>query len=268
MVPPDERDVDVEAAAASALGAQIGDHVRLCQRTFELISAVLKALPERRAVDTPLAWRVGVGLLIKISNDLRAVALLAARGYPVQAATVASSLYESAVTLAYIGRDDTLAKAWARHGTQDPLNSFKGVWSMTQAAVRGLNVPDADARAEALYRTYTQLCWAKHGNSAFLLNQSYTRVGPHVEGSNGPNTSEPAVNAATFALEHAVGLTFLAGAVFVPHHVPPEARPSLVAELRAIDMGLAQLRERSRARWGDEDPFPGQWRTVKKPKGQ
>ena len=87
----------------SALAPDLGDHLRLCQRTFELISSVLKTLPERRAVDTPLAWRVGVGLLIKISNDLRTVALLAARGYPVQAATVASSLYESAVTVAYIG---------------------------------------------------------------------------------------------------------------------------------------------------------------------
>src|SRR5688572_13578158 len=183
MVPPDEEDQDVEAAAASALAPQIGNHVRLCQRTFELISAVLEALPERKAVDTALAWRVGVGLLIKTSNDLRTVALLAARGYPVQAATVASSLYESAVTVAYIGQDDALAKEWVRHGQDDPLTSFRGVWPMTQAAVANLGLPDAGTRAEVLYRTYTQLCWAKHGNSAFLLNQSYTRVGSDVEGS-------------------------------------------------------------------------------------
>ena len=250
----------------SALGPHLGDHLRLSQRGFELVSTVLQVLPERKAVDTPLALKVGVGMLIKISNDLRAVALLAARGYPVQAATVASSLYESAVTVAYIARDDTLARAWMRHGTQDPLNSFKGVWPMTQAAVAGLHLPDAPAGAEALFKTYTQLCWAKHANSAFLLNQSYTRVGPDIEGSNGPNTSESAVRAATFALEHAVGLTFVAAAVFVPQHVPLQARPPLVAELRAIDTALLGLRARSRTRWGDDDPFPGRWRTVKKPK--
>jgi hypothetical protein len=85
---------------------------------------------------------------------------------------------------------------------------------------------------------------------------------------NGPNTSESTVRAATFALEHAVGLTFLAGAVFVQHHGPADARPVLLVELSGIDTALAGLRTRSRARWGDEDPFPGRWRTVKKPKAQ
>jgi hypothetical protein len=108
----------------------------------------------------------------------------------VQAATLVSSLFESAVTVAYIGGKETLAKDWIRRGTKDPLKSFRGVWEMTQAAVAGLGLPDTDTKAETLYKAYTQLCWAKHGSSAFLLHQSYTPMGADIEARNGPNTSD------------------------------------------------------------------------------
>ena len=264
--PPDDQDRDVEADAASALAPHLGDHLRLCQRSFEFISRVLRALPERRLIDTPLACRVGVGLLIKISNDLRTASLLASRGYPVQAATVVSSLYESAVTVAYIRHDEALADDWMQHGTENPLTAFRGIWLMTQAAVAGLALPNSDAMTERLFKTYTQLCWAKHSNSAFLLEQSYTRVGQDLVGGNGPSISEEAVRAGTFALEHGVALVFVAGAVFTQHHIPPEDRSPLVTELNAIGAERERLSGLSHARWGDEDPFPGRWRTVKKPK--
>jgi hypothetical protein len=57
----DDQGRDVEAEAASILGPHLGDHLRLCSRSFELISGVLRALPERRSIDTPVAWKVTSG---------------------------------------------------------------------------------------------------------------------------------------------------------------------------------------------------------------
>ncbi|PYM18033.1 MAG: hypothetical protein DMD78_28790 [Candidatus Rokuibacteriota bacterium] len=227
-------DRDVEAAAAAVIGPKLAGHLQLCERSFLVMSKALMALPERTIKDTPQACRVCAGLLIKISNDLRTVALLALRGYPVQAATLTSSLYESAVTIGYIADDNALAEAWIAHGGQDPLKPFRGVWEMTKQAVTRLSLPDSEVQTETLYRHYTQLCWAKHGNSAFLLDQTFQRIAGGVEGSNGPSTSDAALRASSFALEQAVRLVFLACAVFVQHHVPRSAQPPLVAEVNTI----------------------------------
>ena len=128
-----------------------------------------------------------------------------------------------------------------RHGAQDPLTSFKGVWPMTQEPVARLGVPAASTRAEVLYRTYTQLCWAKHG-PPFTRSQSYTQVGPDIEGNETEHLDcGDSRGARLRPRARRRGSTFVAGAVFAQHHVPGDARPALLAELRAIDAGPALL---------------------------
>ena len=53
---------------------------------------------------------------------LRCAALLAHRGYVVQACRLVASMYEVAFTLAFIGSDDGLAQEWVDH--DHPTRSF------------------------------------------------------------------------------------------------------------------------------------------------
>lgn len=262
MSAPDDSLAAAEQTAVAALATDLKDHARLAVRASNLITGVLASLPDAPFNAVPQSCKVCAGLLIKIANDLRTAALLAGRGYPVQAATIASSLYESAVTVAFIGTDDALAEAWITHGTSKPLENFKPVWKMTEAAVARTG-QGADV-VERLFRIYTQLCWAKHGSSLFLIHQSYTRVGSDYIASNGPNTSDPALRAAFFGLEQAVALVFLATGAFIEDHVPERTREALGREWAEVGRERAELAARSHARWPRGDPFPGQWRTAKR----
>ena len=86
-----------ELHAMNTLHPQLRDHARLTEEAFNLIGEVLGWIPETHLDDVSQSRKVLTALLVRLSNDLRAVALLAMRGYPVQAAGVVASMYEVAV---------------------------------------------------------------------------------------------------------------------------------------------------------------------------
>lgn len=104
---------------------------------------------------------------------------------------------------------------------------------------------------------------AKHAHPGFLLHHAFHRVGEELFIVNGPNTSDAALRAATFALEQAAGLAYIALARFIDNHAPENERASLHAKVNEMGRVRAELRASSILRWPGGDPFPGQWRRVK-----
>jgi hypothetical protein len=105
-------------------------------------------------------------------------------------------------------------------------------------------------------KTYAQLCWAKHSNpvvmgfrpSAEWSTKGVVRVGT--------DTSERAVNAIWFALQHSARLGMLALHVLQEsHYACPDAQ-NRFAECQSL---YQQLDSKAKARWGTNDPFKGSW---------
>lgn len=249
-----------ERQAKERLNVELDAHLTLTEGAFNLICETLAQIPERPLAEVPQPRKVATALLARVSNDLRTASLLALLGYPTQALEVVAWLYEAAFTIAYIRADEDLAQRWIDHA--DPTQFFASVATMTREGLAKLRVPDAEQKANTAYRTYSQLCMAKHANPLYQQQQGFRVVRGYVEAFNGPDTSDHAIRAAWFALEHAVGLSLIAAASMISDHVPPDRKAALTEWLKQIEEGRKALEIKALTRWGGADPFPGKWREI------
>src|SRR5438067_12806940 len=83
---------DEEKQVADALGQELQRHAELTLRAFGAVGMAF----ERAAAEVRPSRVVTSILLARLANDLRCVALLALRGYPLQAATLVASMFEAA----------------------------------------------------------------------------------------------------------------------------------------------------------------------------
>ncbi len=252
---------DAEREAAEVLATELGAHLTLAVDAFNMLSEVLSHTPRAPMKDLPPSLHVAVKLLLRLSNDLRCVEILAGRGYSVQAMVLAASMFEVAFAVAYIGSDDTLAQEWTKH--DDPTRSFRDVYAMTREGLAKLEVDDLDLHARTEYKVYRQLCWAKHANPVLEKRVGIEVVGEVVVSMNGPSTAEDAVKAAWFALEHAVGLAVIAASSFLMKQLKEICSTDdynrLVRLVDSIGTRRKALESDAIGRWGTEDPFPGKW---------
>ncbi len=246
-----------ERQALSILVAELTGHLALTEKAFNLVGVAVSNLPEVPLRDVSQSRKVATALLVRLSNDLRSAALLAPRGYALQAATLVASIYETAYTIAAIGSDDSLADEWINH--DDPTKTFRKTPDLTRAGLEKLGVPSVETQAATEYRVYWQLCLAKHVNPVLQTQHGFRFEGGNVVAMNGPDFSEPAVRTAWFALEHAASLTFIALASFITNHVPPEKKAALMKQAEAIGADRKLLEASAKARWGTEDPEAGKW---------
>ncbi len=246
-----------EECAIETAHGELRDHLTLTETAFNLSGLAIKRLPHVPLVQMPLSRKVAATLLIRLSNDLRSILLLAPRGYALQAASLAANIYEQAYTITYIGGLEARAEDWIHH--DDPIHFFRPIYELTREVVTELQLPNPNEQIQRQYRVYRQLCLAKHANPLLQMDHAFAIESGQAIQRNGPDTSEPAIRAASFTLQHATGLTCLTLVSFVNNHLPPEFQRDFLARLDALEARRHQLSEAARERWGDEDPFPGQW---------
>src|SRR4051812_5244361 len=106
---------EAERQVGYELQPKLVAHAGVSERAFNAVGLVLSAAPEIPHSQVSLARRVVTVLMVRLSNDLRGVALLAFRGYALQAAALAASMFEVAHCIAYIGADEQRAAEWINH---------------------------------------------------------------------------------------------------------------------------------------------------------
>lgn len=246
-----------ELPAMETLDLQLRDHASLTEQAFNLTGEIIGRIPEMPLREVSQSRKVLTALLVRLSNDLRSAALLALRGYPIQAAALVGSMYEVAYTIAYIGSDDTLAQEWIDH--DDPAKLFRQVKHLTEKVLMKLGVADVTKETGMQYRIYRQLCLAKHANPLFQTQHAYQSRDGNIIAINGPDVSESAIRTAWFALEHAARLSFLATAAYVESQLPADQRRSLRGKIETIEAGSQELAKKAAQRFGTEDPLSGKW---------
>jgi hypothetical protein len=186
---------------------------------------------------SPKALFVTTRLLRRIQNDLRCCVLLAERGYPMQALTLASSIYEGWVTIGSI-KSEQEAEKWLNHKNEKA--SFGKISNLTYEALKAM-VGNSD-RAKEMYSQYQQLCMAKH------LNPVIERAGGF---DPGPDTSQPAIMEGWRVLERTSAMAFFAILTAIDNE-----EPSLDIQEKAnrVKTALDDLRAMCRNRWPQNFP--------------
>ncbi|MGH7427983.1 MAG: hypothetical protein ACREJ4_06455, partial [Candidatus Methylomirabilaceae bacterium] len=129
---------EAEQQAAKELEPKLTAHSAASEKAFNTVGQALAALPELPVAEVALSRRVATVLMVRLSNDLRGVALMALRGYSLQAAALAASMYEVALCIGYVGSDDSRAKTWVEH--DDPTRPFRNIRSLTEDVVKVLGI--------------------------------------------------------------------------------------------------------------------------------
>ena len=94
--------------------------------------------------------KVAINLLVRLTNDLRSVSILAMMGYHTQAAVLVASMYETAFTILFINSDNALADQWINH--EEPTRPFHNVWEMTKTGLRNMGYERPDEQAIVEYK--------------------------------------------------------------------------------------------------------------------
>jgi hypothetical protein len=247
-----------EHAAAEKIGAALPDHFSLAVAVFNLVGETVSHIPEDDRLTNDQALKVTSHLLLRVSDDLRTAAIVARQGYPIQAASLVAGLWEIALTIVHIGTDRDRATEWIEH--MEPTSTPWRPKELCHSAVERLGIPSPADAQERLYRTYTQLCMAKHGHPQLQMQHIDVSEPGIIGVMNGPDASDRTLKAIVFALLHGSRLTLLAQGGFVQDHFPlGEARTHLLTARKWLDEGAKKLDLEAQRRWPGADPFPGRW---------
>lgn len=253
---------EAEREALEVLGAELRRHLEVTQAAFNLI-ALAQSGAETSVRQLSPARLVCLTLLARLSNDLRGSALLAARGYALQAAALTASIYEVSHSIVAIGNDDELAGKWLTH--DDPTRPFMSVTELTETALRKWQTGLPDDVGFRQYRSYSQLSMAKHANPLLQFMHGPQVKEGTVAAQNGPDTSDDAIRVAWFALEQAAQYACFALCGFLAaQHVPAERTLGLLAPLHQLQQECLELNRAASERWGTDDPHPDKWRRVQR----
>ncbi len=251
-----------EKLARREMQGKITEHLELNAFTINTISFVLGSPSPISFQELKQSSKVVFMLLNRMSNDIRTAGLLSWHGYTMQAGAVIADCHESAFSILYVGADDALAQKWIDH--QDPTRMpFGDVNSITRKGLENRKVPNVQEQTQKEYRCYRQLCWAKHANPILQKWHGLKVEGNQIGVFNGPDTSDEAIRMASWVLEHAAHLAYLALTGFVENHrnhILSERIMEAVQRIEALGAKKSEISTTSIQRWGDNDPFPDKWR--------
>jgi hypothetical protein len=104
--------IDEENAASDQILQDLKDHLNYANDVYNLIFKVQSQIAGRRLSDLSDTTWAQLMILMRISDYLRSIQLLAIKGYPEQAGTLTASIFELAHTAAYFGQEPDKAKVW------------------------------------------------------------------------------------------------------------------------------------------------------------
>jgi hypothetical protein len=241
--------VQEEDAASETLFPDLKDHLNYANDAYNLVFKVQESIGGKRLADISDVAKAQFMILMRITDFLRCIQLLAIKGYPEQAGTLAASIFELAHTAAFFSHSPQTAEVWLQADSinqQAPKHIPGQNWKDTvKANYKHANRAD---QAEAEYRIYQQLCWMKHS----LPKMQDMRV--ETDGVSlivGPHTDGRALSHAWFSLEHAGRLAEFVVSLLMNEFGTRETN----AMLQTVGEQRGALAKRAIERFGQENPF-------------
>ncbi|MEK4351323.1 hypothetical protein MKX41_10785 [Paenibacillus sp. FSL R5-0475] len=244
-----------ENIVEEVLSIELAPYILGIQKAINTISTAVSLIPTMNLNDVSISLKVVNSLLMKSINDLRVIWLLSTKGYSIQAATVASSLYESAFNLAYIGNSDSLARIWNNHNdtTNTPFGSIKKI---TSEAIKKQSPENFISISNVEYSKYSQLCMAKHANPINQKNHVYKYEEGTIIADSGPEASNHSIRVTCFSIVTSLGFIGYAIVSYVNEHLASYNTAELVSEFDELGKYHTMLYDQFQAKWGIPNTLP------------
>jgi len=185
---------EADARARELLRPRLELPMRLVVETYGFLGLLASRILATR-IQTA-ARKVVAKLTMRVSNDLYCMATLAARGFPLQAATLGASAVEGALAAAFIRESEGRASKWIEHS--DRRHSFESVPTMISDVIGDVRAHETGSLA---YQIYRELCMPKHTNPLVELRVGAEWRDDGVEFRNGLDLTENAIKVSFFALQ-------------------------------------------------------------------
>ncbi|MDN4618424.1 hypothetical protein QCD85_09970 [Paenibacillus sp. PsM32] len=198
------------------LQKELEPYIKGLIKCMEVVGMAVEAHPPIKLSQTSSSLKVVQTLLIKSTNDIRSLWILGAKGYSIQAATIASSLFESSIMINYIGDNDDLANEWIKH--TNPAGLPKKLGAYTEEVFKKL-VTDYDSATREQLDVYGILCRAKHGNPTLLKVHYYKLEDDTIVADYGPENGEESIKLTCFSIENSISFMMIALESFINNHL-------------------------------------------------
>jgi hypothetical protein len=224
------------------------DYTVLGQR---LIHVLDRALPAT-LLDTASSEAQSV-LLARVACDLRTVLTTAESGYPLQALTLASSLFEHAHVATAVGTNDEMALRWRTWDNEWRAFPGQKTTDVLKRAVSQIprNIIPADqidAHVARLQTISTKFGGGKHGLPSLQRAAHIAHVNPDAI-RLGPWPDAAAAIVGRVAIAYAIEVAHTATIHYVGKRSSPELARPLLDELISIGDQLQSLDRRFRGDW-------------------
>ena len=177
-------------------------------------------------------------LLARVLNDQHVCVVTAAKGYPLQAVSIAAGMLELANAAAFIGNDEARAAAWLSH--EDVAHTYPpNVRASIHATCELLGLDEVAEEKE--YKDYRHLCMAKHSNPIAMSQLGLEMQGGRIRIHLGPYYDEGVLRATRSAIAAATRASWLGARVFVHYHVPTPSQATILSDLAPIGQEMLRL---------------------------
>ncbi|QQZ58906.1 hypothetical protein JI735_19435 [Paenibacillus sonchi] len=243
-----------EYLAGKILEKPLESYVEGLKLAFDLLIETLTIAPAQDYRELRSSFLVSNSLLIKCINDLRALWQLGSKGYPIQAATIASSLYETSFTIGAIGDDDEAADNWINHSdfTSMPMSVFKMTKDTIKKQTQNIDIP-FKSLAEAEYKKYQTLCMAKHGNPLIQMRHGITLQNGAFIGEPGPENTEDSLKLICYSMESSISFVMAGVATYINEHLVDLNTTKLVEKYNNVLEFYKLLVQQSINKWGSDN---------------
>jgi hypothetical protein len=238
-----------EDDASKQLFPELREHLKYANDLYNIAFKVQRSIGGRLLSDVPDLVRAHLMILMRSTDYLRGIQLLAIRGYPEQAGTLAASIFELAHTAMFFADSPERVKAWLEARSiklEMPWGILGSNWKKSVKA--NCERLGDGTRTESEYQVYSQLCWMKH---SLPKMQDLRLATDGVELLFGPYVDERAINHAWFALEHGGRLTEITVELLQDAFGSDETR----RELREIAARRDALQRMAIERFGQHNLF-------------
>jgi hypothetical protein len=176
-------------------------------------------------------------LFLRIMTDIFAIFKLAFSGYSLQATTLASSSFETAFMIIYVGDDNIKAEEWLNN--KNPFKSVVSVKNSIKKALEHTGLVDSQL-VDDYYKVYQQMCGAKHPNvnTQGIFQHRHVKDGIQLE--YGPNTASHHIYNSVWTLVEFFRLFLGCTGEIVKHHIDQDKKDKILVNFRAL---LSQFKE-------------------------
>lgn len=244
--------------------SDIKDHLNYITLKYNVAMLCSSLVDDKKQNDISRSCMLSLAILSRITNYLRSVAILCSKGYPEQSAALASSVFELAHTLCYIGNNDEFAKRFIDMDIKkyfphaissiDPARKVRLRWkSVVEENCK--NIVNDSSVSDIEYMVYKQLCWFKHSHHKLYKLLLDMKSGT-LSFKYGPYDDDFSIMVAWFAMQHAGRLTGLAISSLIKNHKTYLSDThDIISKLKECCEIRTKLKQCAINRFGKNSPF-------------